>query len=467
VVDFGVPVACLLVGILAYALVRAAPRLLEKPSTSGAAIALIGLVLHDLVDFACDFAGVALVLAGLMAVVTSGGSQRVEAQARSDRPRRWIPGAVASIALAVGALAISWNRGLDDETAMLSQLWAVRGLDGLDDSVSGAALRHPAEPYFPMVRGVQLLWSPEAGRHFARAEALGPAWAMNHFWFARWFARMGRRGQAWSEFREATRLDSAVTGAVTAELIALGAPMDDVISIANTPDALERAAVELQRTGRGADVELLDRRSLQKFPNALGPRLRDIDRATAEGNRDLALRRAMLLRADVPSSALAVLALSRLQPDPIVAEKTLQDGLVAAPGDADLLRELIVRKGKRLGVEEVRSELDALAQSLSRSGRGAELPHLLEAEVEEARGRPGSAVAKYLDAAAVAFDPTPCLERAAVLAESTGELGVAESTWRRLAELSPSNTRYAEALSRVKRAALGRTILPARIPSGD
>jgi tetratricopeptide (TPR) repeat protein len=459
-VEFGIPIALAVVCLLAYALVSNSARILERPTTFGAVVALLGLAIHDLADFASEFIGVGILVAALLAIVTSAGSHHPEPMQVRETQRGWIPQAALALCLAMGATCKSWGRGLDDDTAALAQAWSARGLAGLSGEIAAAARRHPSEPYFPMLKGVQLIRGREAGPYFARAEALGPGWAMNHFWFARWFAGQGRQGQAWAEFREASRLDPSLAPAVIGELIALGAPIDDLISVAPKTEALEGAAVELARSGRAADAASLDERVLLWNPGAIGARIRQIDRAKAAGQVELAKTRAEQLLLEFPLEDRAVIMAAHIQPDPLQAEKLLQEGLERVPESLNLLQEVINLRGRRLGVEAVTVELAALMRQLSASGGPPELPHVLSAQIEIARKRPGSAVARFLDAASVAVTPRGYLEEAARLAEDSGQLGVAEATWRRLADLYPQEPAYAEALARVNRAVFQRALAP-------
>jgi hypothetical protein len=463
--DFGVPVTVALAVLFLAAIALSARRLLERPTTAGATVALGGLVVHDLADFSMDFLGVALLAAALLAMATSGGTHRIDATVDRRSPAR--SGALVAIAAAcaVGVGAKSWNRGLDDETAFLAQLWAARGLRDLDAAVATAAARHPAEPYFPMLRGVQLLDSPEGGPHLARAESLAPNWAMTHFWIAQWFARAGRTGQAWAEFREARRLDPSLTDAVMRAMVRLGAPIDDVVTVAVDARAMELAAAELDKAGRAKDGPLLDERILILHPESTGARMREIRRDAETGRSAVALEKARQLLAAHPELPDVVLLAASLEPDAQAAEKILEDGLARSAGDRELLRALILRRGKRLGLGAVEKELDALRSTLSSAGGGVELPYLLESEIELAAGRPGSAVAKLLDAASIAQDPAPILERAARIAETAGELGVCESVWRRLTDLYPASKTYSVELERVHRLALQRALLGR--PSGN
>lgn len=463
VVDMGLVVSIAVAALLGYALVRTSFRAIAQPVTRGALVALVGLGLHDLADFSMEFIGVGVIAAALLALVTSCGSASTPPDSRSQKHAsglRWLSPRGAALAVAFALATADLGHDVDDEAATLARAWSTGKLGESFASIRDSALRHPAEPYFAMLRGVQLLSSPEAGAHLARAIRLGPGRPQTHFWLGRWFASLGRQGQAWAEYRTAVRLDRGLTVPVLMEMIRVHAPVDDLVALSSEPWSLEGAALELARLGREDDAQALDVRILMRDPAAAGARLREIERDRAGGRAAQALRRARALVQELPREPRAYLTLARIEPDTVTAETVLVEGLRHCEADPLLLEHLVRRRGGRLGLEAVSAELQQLREVLAASGEGPERAHVAEAEAEIARGRPGFAVPHLLDAAATATHPEPYLERAASLAEESQQLGVAESIWRRLAEREPANTRYKDGLERLRRASFDRVMRP-------
>jgi tetratricopeptide (TPR) repeat protein len=469
IVELGVPCALVVVGLVLFAVARSSVRALDRGASVGALVALLGLIAHDLADFSMEFLATGLVATTLLAIVTSSGTTGLRRPEDGAATRRWRPEKLLLTALAVALAAKDFGHSVEEDASAVASAWSAGALAYESPELRRAGLRHPTDPYFSMARAALDMRSPAAGALFARAVRLGPGRAQTHFWFARWFAMMGRRGQAWAEYREAMRLDQELGGAVLVDMVAQGAPTADILSASNSPESLDRAANELIRLGRNEQAAALDGEIVERFPNAVAARLREIQRAAQSGDVGLARARAERMVAVLPNEPRGHLTLSRLQPSEQAAQAALERGIQLVPEDADLLLELIRRRGTVSGLAAVATQVEQVSAVLARRGEGLERLHAVEALVEEARGNAPGAVKRLLDAASVSSQPRAHLEAAARLADRTGQYDVAELTWRRLAELVPADASYAENAARSRKQARERLALPsfdAPVPAG-
>lgn len=454
--DLGIPVA-LAIGVgLTWSVARAARHSVRSSRRFGVMVALIGLVVHDLADFSLEFAGVGGVAVVLLALVTSTG-RSTGARSRTARssppPRHYVRRAAfaASILGASVLLYASWNHTSDLDAKRLAAIWAAGGLDRAEVEVHASIARHPAEPFITMLEGVRHLGDAQGGPILARSVVQGPWRAQSHFWLARWFARAGRRGQAYAEYREALRLGPALGRTVLGDLILLGAPTADIAAVAASPALLEQASLALDAAGRHDDAAAVDLVLTEAHPPAISAALRRIGRAKAAHQEADAIAIARMLVRQVPNAPEGYLALCDLEPDPVAAEAELVVGLQALGDDADLLEALVRRRGKRLGLAAVSGELDRLRTVLAEMNQIYRV-HALMGEVELARGHVGAALSSYLDAAAAASDGTSFLRTSAELAESSKRYDLAIALYERLGAQYPNDKSYQDAIVRIRNA---------------
>jgi len=445
--DVGYPAATVFVGLLAFALLKSAPGSLRRPHGVGTLVALMGLVVHDLFDFATYFAGGGLVAAGLMAAVVTTNSAGAERRVSSSR----VPYVVTGIAVVASfsLLIMNWHHAVDDDTADIATKWQAGTLRESEADIKSALQRHPAEAYFPLLLGIRVLNSPSAAPFLLRAVKLAPSRAQNHFWLARWFLGMGRRGQAWAEYRETIRLAPTFARTVVDDLVRADAPLDDLVSVAFTAEALDYLARQLDARGRFSSATAVDVILTQRFPPALEARLREIERVRSTEPAN-ATKLAELLVRDFPKVSRAHLVYSKLLTSSHEAENALEAGIREVGDQPDLLESLIRLRAARLGPEAVASELERFKEAIARSDRPIASYHALLGDLEIARKRPGAALKHFQDASAASADRDAYLEVIATLAEETEQFSVARTAWARLLELSPE-PRYKAALERVER----------------
>ncbi|MFO0569279.1 MAG: O-antigen ligase family protein [Polyangiaceae bacterium] len=223
--EWGLPVACAaLLGFLL--LLRPSVLGVGRSVVAGAAwIGVIVLALHNFADLALEVPGV------MIAMVTVVGSLVGAARGKASRATR--TGArgrfALAVALAVPILGLSAVFGRHDvgaDRAWVHSLYA--GGDGARDAdrridlrraLRESIMRHPADPYFPLV-GALVAWRandanpiPWLARTLERGRGNGRA----HLTLAEVLAARGKRGQALLEVRLAAESDpSLVAFAATA-----------------------------------------------------------------------------------------------------------------------------------------------------------------------------------------------------------------------------------------------------------
>ncbi|MBK6464040.1 MAG: O-antigen ligase family protein [Myxococcales bacterium] len=293
VVEWGLPCAAIFFGVLLLAL---RPRwVLAHPTKApvGAYAALIGLCVHNLVDFSSELPGV-MVLAATCAAIATGREAEGGAIPKWARHPRVAAGAAL---LATGLAAFAAVRGApgglypDRETVGKLATDRTASRAQFDAALRGAILRHPGEPYFfyaAAVRGQALRDGPVlawAGHALERSPIYGPV----HLILARLFARTVP-SQARVEYRLALEQDGG-GDSWGQEVSRLVRDYDDAVELLPIGpyrrDAIEWIATEVElrlpatRAGLDEDALALD-------PAATGP-LRRHARDALSDVRDAAI----------------------------------------------------------------------------------------------------------------------------------------------------------------------------------
>lgn len=464
VADHGVVAAGAFVIALAAAAWAARARLFARPEYAGAAVALLGLVVHDLFDFAMEFAGAAMLATALLAVVTTAGVRRERTP--PARERWYLPaGAAVSAAAAVALLVASWGRRGDDEAARFTERTKTEHPSTLRADFDAAVSRHPADPHFFGLAGLARIRTPDAGPFLVRAIELGPNRGLSHLLLGRWFATFGRKAQGFAEYREAVRVDPSMRGRIAEEMVRFDADRFELVALASSEAIVDVAVPLLERKGRHDDAQALDDHAVATFPPAVTARVRTIERARAAKDLDRARRLARELMAAAPGAPKAYAITASLEPDEAIAEEILALGLQKT-GDLALREELVRRRGKRLGLEAITADLAALQEAYEQSGAPPWKTSVLKAEIERARGRASAAIHHYLAAAASAPEDVRFLEAAAGLASQSGQTALAMSLWGRLAALRPDVPKYREMQQKAKGSAPAGIAPAALAPPG-
>lgn len=393
--ELGVPAAIAFAALLAAAFVLGLIRARKRLSHVCAAIALVGMVVHDLADFALEFVGAGFVAVALLAIVTSQSSS-----ATSRDADRGIFALALAVVSSVFALGFYRGQSVEIETEELGRAWRANTLFRDSARLDAAIARHPAESFFPFLHGIRAMETSGAGGYFRRAITLAPYRAQPHFWFARWLLRAGLRGQAWGEYRAAEQLSPYYAAPVIADLVRAKAPLFELETLVTSEERGDAIVVALEVAQRRGDADALDIFIVERFPPAPNARLRRALRLRDAGDITGAVRAVENIMATTPRFAPAWTIAASLEPDDRRAEDVLIRGLVATDSELDLLIELTRRRGVRSGVEAVREDLERVAAALQAKNRGLYALFALRGAIASARGLHEAALSSYVEAAA-------------------------------------------------------------------
>ncbi len=305
-------------------------RTMRDPVRRGAAIALVGLLIHDLGDFALTYAGVSGLAVALLAVAVVDTDPRILPTQPSAL--------VARLALlpACGWVLLPSARSVEEDCARVLSDYRQGGLS--QSSLEAAIRRHPAEPYFWMVAGMQRMPQSAAGPFLVRAVSLAPHRAQGHVWMARYFISRSRTGSAWPEYKTASRLSPPLRRLCWEEMARAGAPVNELSGSADTNNEAARA---LDLAGRSAEAEALDKELAKLAPFRVDAGLRRIARAKASSHLAEARLLANELVESAPDERRAYLAAADVAETNEGAEAVLVSGLQHVGNQADLLEALL------------------------------------------------------------------------------------------------------------------------------
>ncbi len=464
VTEWGVPVSVLAFAVIARAL---SPKELLSRSRPplGAYAALVGLAVHNLVDFSTELPG-AMVLASICAAIVTGGS--ADPSAKSGRPwwarhsRVMAFGCVG----AAGLMLFQTLRGASGELYADQDLTGHLALDKnvprsvFDKRIREASLRHPAEPYFPYVaalRGQALRDGPIivwAARALERCPTYGPV----HLVLARTFYRSvpsqsrleyrlamqqqfseGFEDEAphlVSDFDEAMELVPDNSMGPTA-LEALGRKLEDRLPATRSmvdeellrrdpksPWALQRLARDVLLDLRQQAIWCTDRRACADRGIELAHRLRDVAPTTCEGH---ALNAELRAEAGFPRDAI----------------RELEEASNRVDDRTSCLMRLVMLMDSTGLTAEVEPTIERVANAGCVSPSECADNYAFAGRVFVERGSPRRAIAYYRKAVDSAPEKEDSLQEYARLA---GELGLHAETlhaYTTLSELHPGVPEYA------------------------
>jgi tetratricopeptide (TPR) repeat protein len=439
--EWGVPATLLLLVTLGGAFFVAVRRA-ESATQMGALAAVLGMFVHDQVDFALEQLAIALSASVLLAAAfyrspsPRGKDQGKTAGTRRARILSWTPAVLTvALALVLGA-SIHHADARRLEQALLAMNEAGEW-DATEALASDAMRLHPSEPIFPLVLGWAAASNDATGsaadapRWLNRAMALAPDWPSPHLVTARWLARRGRLEQAWLEVREAERFRPGVGHQEICLFIRASATPDTVMRVfAGEPrrDAVLNQAASCAEVAP-AISDAIDRDLIGTAESsvAAAARIRLAWRSIRAGETDEALvmldgareaagddevlswnvrlaRADALLRGRRPSEAAEVIDARA----PLALEARRLDVLARCHAAAG-------------NVEGMRAAVTALRAFAAGSGPRLAANALLLGRLEEQLGNAGHAYAAYDDAQRL--DPeSGALARTAALAEREGDL---------------------------------------------
>ncbi len=321
IAEWGAPLA--LLGILAFAFFLRPGRMGVGKSALAAAcwFGIMVVLAQNLVDLGLEVPGVALSLA--VAIGALWGDPDVHHRRHNPvptraQPLRW-PLVALTVGVSIAALGFWFGRHTvtADRTALRERLLShppgrpPAEVAGFQAELRAAILRHPAEPYFPLL-GAELAWQERSDDAIPWLQRVLERSAMNgraHLLLARVLERLGVRHQALLELRLAAESEHALVGhaasyaarwASTLEALEQAAPTND--------DAAHYWDAVAVRLADRALAEACDHRALELDPTRVGPRerlVRDIVERRAAGKDCIGEREAACARAVEEHAAVA------------------------------------------------------------------------------------------------------------------------------------------------------------------
>jgi tetratricopeptide (TPR) repeat protein len=346
VLDWGVPLAALLGVLLIVAVRRGALRWAAGPIESGCAGALVGIALHDTLDFSLAFAGVAGPAIVLLAILVRGSLASQSRSRRRLRLGRY--GALAAAGLAIAAAASPAAGGAredGDELVAIARAGEVALEDALD-----AWNRHPADHLAAgyTAQALHRRRDRRAASVIARALELHPRHPDLHLLAARILLASQRPTQSVVEYRLALRytwtrvewdqlLNEIIRRFPDPALAVRGLPEDPV---------LFKQVMAGLKALKQQELALLYARRVVEFHPDMPEAWQEISRlARDQGDRDLALTAAERAASAAPESgsvlALASALLEKGRTDDAIRalERAIAEGYPpsATVGDVELL----------------------------------------------------------------------------------------------------------------------------------
>jgi hypothetical protein len=471
-VEWGPPVGATALLVLAVCL-RPKVALARSSVPTGPAAGLIAVTAHNLLDFSSEVPAVVIGIA-VCAACVSGGA----ASLPRNPPAAWwsrAPRATTAVLAAAtlgGALLACAGRGrelADDQRA----LRALALEDALPrraflDAARHAMLRHPAEPYLPLMGAVRAARVrdespiPWIARSLERANVYGRA----HLLLARVLARRSP-AQARLEYRLAMEQDFGLATTATREGAALVETADDLMQLVPESRLAEQTLVSLEKLLRPRVPAVADR-ALDELARR-DPDSEVVARALA-ANALEALRRpspaceadrsGCLQAARDAAARLRILAPGECEGHRFAAEVEAEagdaagayerldralDGLAERGPCLSFLVTLAKRSGNTL---RVRAALDRMVGGGCSSEQQCIDLYLSAAQTAETFGqlRQALAFAKKAHLHAPAHDGS--LAAVARLAEATGAYAEAVQAYEALTSREPGNLTWQEGLAR-------------------
>jgi hypothetical protein len=211
VTEWGLPVAFVTMGAIAYAL-RPKVVLARADRVLGAWAALVALAIQNLVDFSSEVPGIVIAAAVCAALIVGGRFAEVAQDAVSGHRKFALTAVVAGVLAACLASLNIGNELLDERIRLRTIASDSSTTDATFEALlRGAMSRHPAEPYFAYLLAARRQSTqrgdvmPAIERVFERANVYGPA----HLVLAR-ALRKQSPSQARLEYRLASEQEDAL-----------------------------------------------------------------------------------------------------------------------------------------------------------------------------------------------------------------------------------------------------------------
>jgi hypothetical protein len=260
---------------------------------AGAYSGVAVLLLQNLVDLSLEIPAVCIAMSAVLGSLWGDPSRpRAAPQRREDAPPRRLARLAPAFAIAAGiALSLAALRfGYPDIEAERARIRAAyeaadpassEDRDSVKRAIRFAVLRHPAEPYFPLVgallafRGKHESAIPWLQRSLERALINGRA----HLLLAQVLASRGARKQALLELRLSVEQDDLLTQHAGPLALRFTSDFDELLGA--VPDGkgganmLDELAVQAQNAGRTELRARFDREAIRRDRLVFGPRIRE------------------------------------------------------------------------------------------------------------------------------------------------------------------------------------------------
>jgi hypothetical protein len=409
----------------------------RRASRSGSPIliagfcALVALGVHDLLDYSL-WLGANAYLAAALAGVLATESTRAATSPRDEETRfRSLPAFCVAVALSALAGFVTARSTLtQDRDRAQAALQSASNANALRPMV----IRHPADPYLPMVAASVAVRTHDRRslRFVNRALQLAPNWYEPHFVLARVLIAHQLRSQAILELREAARLDGAseLSGTTHAAIA------ETFIALSPSPDELERVIPsgstgigflrsisirsQSQPIGEAADRLLLERQPGD--PDAL-----EHEAGRAHDQHDFAREREILTRiaSAHPERSLPAIRLSELDEangDIAGAENDLRRGLAHAEQTYRLYSALAALQTRRRDTAGMRRTVQQWLDSLGGNidARVQVLGELGQRELS--LGNDAAALVAFERADSIAYPAHPFLPHVVRIAARAGDV---------------------------------------------
>lgn len=433
-VEWGVPLGGL--ALLAFAWTLRPSRLGARHSGLSAAAftGVMVVLLQNLVDLSLEIPALCY---GLMLIIGSlwGDNLRsrvgVEyAQSRSLRLGSWAPMFVAASGFAMAGVAYHW--GHPDVGAERDQIrHAFEEGDVLKEpvrvalraSLHKAMLRHPGEPYFPLVGAVVAARtkSESAIPWLQRSLERSPINPRAHLLLAEVLGTRGALRQSLLELRLATEQDQALIDVAARLALRFTAKFDDLLTV--VPEG-PRGALMLDALGRDAEGLKLDALRAQCDTEAIardsrmyGPRIREGEtrlrllrnkdtKGTMCEDREKCIReireQAEALATSHPEESISASLVARvlvLEGKPMEADTLLTERCIHVRDRAECLKVRLDVAAKIPGPDRVDVATREFLGASCLSSEKCAVAATLAASIREQRGDASSAVALYARAA--------------------------------------------------------------------
>lgn len=478
--EWGFPVSVAVGGVFVWAL-RPEIALSRVRPAIGPWVAIVASVVHDLVDFHLEVPGIMLPIAACAALVTG---RRISSDGViAMRNKVGMLGAAIAGAVVLVAATSSYSLEDDRERMSAQSIDESEDAETFRDEIRAAMLRHPSEPFLPLVGAVRSQVTGEGNVVAWTSAALEryPRFGRAHLVIAR--SLFGRySSQARLEYRLAYEYDRGLRPKAIAE----GAMLVD-----DPSSALE---LVVEGDGRAQGLRLLSQEIVKRLPSTAyvldtellrlepksGPVLM---RRAADAVSDLVNEHPWCEAEDCAAAALQATELN-LAAQPGLCEPHLLRARAVVASSKDIagrraafddlvksLEEVDERTRCQRSMLQLMHELgderyvETMLQSLVRNGCGsnAECFSLYQwaARFEETRGRDVSALSYYKRALLLEPGREDVLDAILRIATKHGLLGDAQSAADSIARLHPGDAERAATA-----ASLANKIRSQRIPAG-